>query len=59
MAEYVTRKVKNKTMTAIAGGGDTTAALGKYAKQFSFISTGGGAFLEWLGRKKYARTRNT
>ena len=35
---------------SIAGGGDTLAALEKYklADQISYISTGGGAFLEFL-----------
>lgn len=39
---------------SIAGGGDTLAAIGKYgiADKISCISTGGGAFLEFLeGRK--------
>jgi phosphoglycerate kinase len=39
---------------SIAGGGDTLAALDKYnlADQMSYISTGGGAFLELLEGKK-------
>jgi len=39
---------------SIAGGGDTLAALEKYglAQQMSYISTGGGAFLELLEGKK-------
>ncbi len=38
---------------SIAGGGDTLAALEKYklAAQISYISTGGGAFLEFLEGK--------
>ncbi|MGD9292518.1 MAG: phosphoglycerate kinase, partial [Gammaproteobacteria bacterium] len=39
---------------SIAGGGDTLAALDKFgiADKVSYISTGGGAFLEFLeGRK--------
>ncbi len=40
----------------LAGGGDTLAALSKtqeyfginYSKNFSFLSTGGGSFLEWI-----------
>ena len=37
----------------IAGGGDTLAAIDKYAvgEQISYISTGGGAFLEFLEGK--------
>ncbi|HEX5054918.1 MAG TPA: phosphoglycerate kinase [Gammaproteobacteria bacterium] len=39
---------------SIAGGGDTLAAIDKYgvADQISYISTGGGAFLEFLEGKK-------
>ena len=38
---------------SIAGGGDTLAAVDKYdiADQVSYISTGGGAFLEFLEGK--------
>ena len=39
---------------SIAGGGDTLAAVDKYniKEQISYISTGGGAFLEFLEGKK-------
>lgn len=39
---------------SIAGGGDTLAAVSKYgmADRLSYISTGGGAFLEFLEGKK-------
>jgi phosphoglycerate kinase len=39
---------------SIAGGGDTLAAVDKYgiADKVSYISTGGGAFLEFLEGKK-------
>lgn len=39
---------------SIAGGGDTLAAMDKYeiAARISYISTGGGAFLEFLEGKK-------
>ncbi len=37
-------------MTTVAGGGDTVAALvhAGVAERFSYVSTAGGAFLEWL-----------
>ncbi len=40
-------------ITAVAGGGDTVAALNhaKAAHDFTFISTAGGAFLEWMEGK--------
>ncbi|HUP94412.1 MAG TPA: phosphoglycerate kinase, partial [Burkholderiales bacterium] len=39
---------------SIAGGGDTLAAVSKYGvtDRISYISTGGGAFLEFLEGKK-------
>jgi phosphoglycerate kinase len=39
---------------SIAGGGDTLAAVDKYgiSQQVSYISTGGGAFLEFLEGKQ-------
>lgn len=40
-------------LISVAGGGDTVAALNKAgaADRFSFISTAGGAFLEWMEGK--------
>ncbi|HSF63092.1 MAG TPA: phosphoglycerate kinase [Paracoccaceae bacterium] len=41
------------TLVSVAGGGDTVAALNKAgaAEGFSYISTAGGAFLEWMEGK--------
>ena len=38
---------------SVAGGGDTVAALNHagVAERFSYVSTAGGAFLEWLEGK--------
>jgi phosphoglycerate kinase len=40
-------------LTSVAGGGDTVAALNKSgaAEGFTYISTAGGAFLEWMEGK--------
>ena len=40
-------------LLSVAGGGDTVAALAKAGadEDFSYISTAGGAFLEWLEGK--------
>lgn len=45
--------IANSQAFSIAGGGDTLAAVDKYniAEQVSYISTGGGAFLEFLEGK--------
>ncbi|MAB61548.1 MAG: phosphoglycerate kinase [Pseudoalteromonas sp.] len=46
--------IANSNAFSIAGGGDTLAAIDKYgiADKVSYISTGGGAFLEFLEGKK-------
>ncbi len=46
--------IANSNAFSIAGGGDTIAAIDKYniADKISYISTGGGAFLEFLEGKK-------
>jgi len=45
--------LEGKTL-AVAGGGDTVAALthANVANEFSYLSTAGGAFLEWLEGKE-------
>ena len=50
----VAEAIASSKAFSIAGGGDTLAAIAKYkiADKISYISTGGGAFLEFLeGRK--------
>ena len=46
-------------LISVAGGGDTVAALNKAgaADGFTYISTAGGAFLEWMEGKTPARRR--
>jgi phosphoglycerate kinase len=48
--ETVARAIAASSAFSIAGGGDTLAAVEKYKveKDISYISTGGGAFLEFL-----------
>jgi phosphoglycerate kinase len=48
--EAVARAIASSSAFSIAGGGDTLAAAEKYKveKDISYISTGGGAFLEFL-----------
>ena len=52
-AKYVAKRAKSNGLIAVAGGGDTVAAL-KHAganEDFTYISTAGGAFLEWMEGK--------
>lgn len=52
--ETVARAIARSKAFSIAGGGDTLAAVDKYgiAGDVSYISTGGGAFLEFLEGKE-------
>lgn len=49
----IAEAIANSNAFSIAGGGDTLAAIDKYgiADKISYISTGGGAFLEFLEGK--------
>ena len=51
--EAVARAIADSDAFSIAGGGDTLAAIAKYgiSDKVSYISTGGGAFLEFLEGK--------
>lgn len=53
LAQYVAERTENGTLTSIAGGGDTVAALAaaEVKDSFSYVSTAGGAFLEWIEGK--------
>ena len=52
--ETLARAIAASSAFSIAGGGDTLAAIDKYgvAADMSYISTGGGAFLEFLEGKE-------
>jgi len=51
--ETIARAIAESDAFSIAGGGDTLAAIAKFgiSDQVSYISTGGGAFLEFLEGK--------
>lgn len=52
-ARHAAARTKAKKLISVAGGGDTVAALNHAgaADDFSYISTAGGAFLEWMEGK--------
>ncbi len=51
--EAISKAIADSNGFSIAGGGDTLAAVDKYgiADKVSYISTGGGAFLEYVEGK--------
>ena len=51
--EIIEQKTKNDNIFSVAGGGETVAAINKFNKlnSFTFVSTAGGAFLEYLEGK--------
>ncbi|WP_024507745.1 phosphoglycerate kinase [Bradyrhizobium sp. ARR65] len=52
-ARHAAERTKAKKLLSVAGGGDTVAALNQagVAGDFSYVSTAGGAFLEWMEGK--------
>jgi len=54
LAQEVARLTAAKKLTSIAGGGDTVAALAHagVVEKFSYVSTAGGAFLEFIEGKQ-------
>jgi phosphoglycerate kinase len=50
----VAERTQAGKLMSVAGGGDTLAALAHAGvlEQFSYVSTAGGAFLEWLEGKE-------
>ncbi|MGL5839609.1 MAG: phosphoglycerate kinase [Sphingorhabdus sp.] len=54
LAKTAAALTKEGSLVSVAGGGDTVAALAHagVTKDFTFISTAGGAFLEWMEGKE-------
>jgi phosphoglycerate kinase len=52
-AEHAATRSAGGQLVSVAGGGDTVAALNRAgaAERFSYVSTAGGAFLEWMEGK--------
>jgi len=53
-AKYAAELTQAGKLVSVAGGGDTVSALNlaNVTEQFTFISTAGGAFLEWMEGKQ-------
>ena len=54
LAKYTSLITMNKECVSVAGGGDTVSALNSInvTADFSYVSSAGGAFLEWLEGKE-------
>ena len=54
VAQYAAELTQAGKLTTVAGGGDTVSALANagVADKFTYISTAGGAFLEWMEGKE-------
>jgi phosphoglycerate kinase len=52
-AKHAAERTRAKKLISVAGGGDTVAALNQagVAGDFTYVSTAGGAFLEWMEGK--------
>jgi phosphoglycerate kinase len=52
-AQHAASRTKSGDLVSVAGGGDTVAALNQAGagRDFTYVSTAGGAFLEWLEGK--------
>ena len=54
IAKSIIKKNKDKSIYSVVGGGDTIALINQInsIKDFNFVSTAGGAFLEYLEGKE-------
>ena len=48
VSQHVAERTKNNGLISIIGGGETIASLSQYKPDMTFVSTAGGAFLEYI-----------
>lgn len=48
VSKHVAERTRDAELISITGGGETIASLGKYKSGMTFVSTAGGAFLEYI-----------
>ena len=53
-AKFAAERTEAGKLTSVAGGGDTVSALNHAGvpEEFTYVSTAGGAFLEWMEGKE-------
>lgn len=53
LAQFVSKRTRDGSIISVAGGGDTVSALEQAGcvADFTYVSTAGGAFLEWMEGK--------
>lgn len=52
ITEFIAEQTKNSGLISVIGGGETIASIGRYKADMSFVSTAGGAFLEFVAGYK-------
>ena len=54
LQKLLQKKIENNSIYSVVGGGDTIALINKIRliENFNFVSTAGGAFLEYLEGKE-------
>ncbi|MDR3031050.1 MAG: phosphoglycerate kinase [Holosporales bacterium] len=48
ITKEIAKRTKNNNLISVIGGGETIASIGEYKKDMTFVSTAGGAFLEFV-----------
>lgn len=52
VTKHIAERTKNDGLISVIGGGETIASIGNYKSEMTFVSTAGGAFLEFVAGYK-------